>query len=492
MKKFLLVAVVLLCVNLSYAQPANDECSSAIAVAATTTCYPPSIYSNGGSTLSTFPGPFCGQPVGDTWYSFVAVSDSYNVIVSNTFPSNPNVAGFYSYAVGVYSGTCGALTYIACNGATYMAGGPDVPARVSLSGLTVGDTYYVRVQSSYGWSNQSTPEPNQIIYHLCILPQLPQPVNDSCSGAITLEQVTPINGNNNGATDDDLTGFPVCGIATNGKYKGLWYTVTALSNGDLNFSTCGSYFDTYLKVFSGGTCPLPTTCVASNDNFCTTSADVTISAVAGTTYYILMGSRNPGEFGPFSIYAFGFGLELPVTMDALAGKVIAGNKASLNWNTYKEQNNKGFEVQRSVDGKIFIPAGFVASKGNEGNSTEKIAYTFTDPMAIESAVFYRLQQTDIDGKKDYSNIIRLSTEGASSFNLVATPNPVKDRLSVRAYGKTGKHAYLLLTDMNGRVLQHIPVTAETTEIDMSALAKGIYLVKYIDENCTQILKINKQ
>ncbi len=50
-----------------------------------------------------------------------------------------------------------------------------------------------------------------------------------------------------------------------------------------------------------------------------------------------MGSRNAGDFGPFSIYAFGFGLELPVTIDALTGKVIAGNRAMLSWNTYKEQ-----------------------------------------------------------------------------------------------------------------------------------------------------------
>ncbi len=270
MKRILLAAVVLLSAMLSYAQtPANDECSGAIAVPATTTCYPPQTYSNGGSTESTFPGPFCGNPVGDTWYSFVAVSDSYHVIVSNTFPTNPNVSGYYSYGVGVYSGTCGALTYITCNAATYTLGGPDVPAKVFLSGLTVGDTYYVRVQSSYGINNQTAlPEPNQIIYHLCILPQQPQPVNDACSGAITLEQATPVQGNNNGATDDDLTGLPVCGAAaTIGKYKGLWYTVTALSDGDLNFSTCSSYFDTYLRVYSGGTCPTPTTCVASNDNF---------------------------------------------------------------------------------------------------------------------------------------------------------------------------------------------------------------------------------
>jgi hypothetical protein len=58
--------------------------------------------------------------------------------------------------------------------------------------------------------------------------------------------------------------------------------------------------------------------------------------------------------------------------------------------------------------------------------------------------------------------------------------------------ETGNNAYLLVTDMNGRVLQRIPVTAETTEIDMAALIPGIYILKYTDANRTQMLKINKQ
>lgn len=33
---------------------------------------------------------------------------------------------------------------------------------------------------------------------------------------------------------------------------------------------------------------------------------------------------------------------------------------------------------------------------------------------------------------------------------------------------------------------------ETTDIDMSALTTGIYLVKYINANRTQMLKISKQ
>ena len=123
---------------------------------------------------------------------------------------------------------------------------------------------------------------------------------------------------------------------------------------------------------------------------------------------------------------------------------------------------------------------------------EKISYTFNDPAAFEGAVFYRLQQTDIDGKKDYSNIIRLSTEGAADFNLVATPNPVKNKISLKAFGKPGNNAYVLVMDMGGRTLQRINITAETTDIDMSTLANGIYIMKYTDASRTQMIKISKQ
>jgi hypothetical protein len=244
-------------------------------------------------------------------------------------------------------------------------------------------------------------------------------------------------------------------------------------------------------VFNGGSCSAGfTACSGSNDDGCSPQSTLTFAAVAGTTYYILLTGYGTGDAGTFTITASG--IPLPVTMDLLSGSVGAGNRAQLSWNTFTEQNNRGFEIQRSVDGKIFEPAGFVESKGAHGNSKEKITYAFNDPVVFEGAVFYRLQQTDIDGKKDYSNIIRLRAEGNTDFNLVATPNPVKNKLSLKAYGKPGSNAYLLVTDMGGRTLQRINVTTETTDIDMSTLANGIYVLKYIDASHTQMIKVSKQ
>jgi hypothetical protein len=299
----------------------------------------------------------------------------------------------------------------------------------------------------------------------------------------------PETGDNGLATDDILTGSAACGSINNG-FKGLWYTATPTASGNLTIASCGSTFDTYLKVFSGGSCSGFTDCNGFNDNGCGPQSTVTFAAVAGTTYYILLAGSGNGDAGNFAIQASG--VPLPVTMDILVGKIITGNRAQLSWDTYREQNNRGFEVQRSADGKEFSLAGFVESKGIKGNSRERIPYIFTDPAAIDGVAFYRLKQTDIDGKEDYSNIVRLGTESIASFNLVATPNPVKDRLSFMTYGEAANDAYLLITDISGKVLQRVTIARATTDVDMSALANGIYLLKYFDVNRTQTFKISKQ
>ncbi len=493
LKKYVLAAAVLLAANCSYAQPANDACSGAVAVTPGTmdTCDGPVASSTLTATMSATVPSCSAVPSSDVWFSFVAGNAYQKVALSNVTATNPDASTLFSFGVAVYSGDCSALTEAGCGvGVNSIFG--NVPAEVTVGGLTAGNTYYVQVWPDEAYDSNFNPVANEINFDLCITtppPPPPPPVNDLCSGALLLGQGVVVNGDNTYAIDDNLSAQPTCG-GTAGNYKGVWYTATPTASGNLTIATCGSSFDTYLRVFSGGDCSAFANCVASDDDGCMSQSTVTFAATAGTTYYILLGGYNSLTFGTFTITATG--VPLPVTKDELSGKVVAGNRAVLSWNTFTEQHNKGFEVQRSADGKTFTPAGFVASKGINGNSKERLTYSFTDPAAIDNAAFYRLQQTDIDGKKDYSNIIRLGIADAAAFNLVATPNPVKDRLHVSIFGKTGANAYFLVTDISGRMLQRIPVAAEGTDIDMAALIPGIYVLKYIDANRTQMLKISKQ
>ncbi len=96
---------------------------------------------------------------------------------------------------------------------------------------------------------------------------------------------------------------------------------------------------------------------------------------------------------------------LPVTLLNFSGEVN-GKQNWLHWATASEENNTGFEVQRSNDGYSFNKVGFVNTKAANGNSDLKLNYDFSD-IGFASTNYYRLKQIDKDGKFSYSNIVVL-------------------------------------------------------------------------------------
>jgi hypothetical protein len=87
-----------------------------------------------------------------------------------------------------------------------------------------------------------------------------------------------------------------------------------------------------------------------------------------------------------------------VSLTSFNGK--ASNKTSvLNWHTASETNNKSFKIERSPNGSDYTTIGEV--KGN-GTTTTPHDYTFTDEDPSVSTNYYRLRQTDFDGKESFS------------------------------------------------------------------------------------------
>jgi len=123
----------------------NDECAGAIPITAHTACTP-EFFTNTCATQST-PAVNCGGFMGnandDVWYSFVATA------ADMTVGGAPH--GNMDIVMELFSGTCGALTSIACGD----VGGPGIADDLVATGLTVGNTYYFRVydfraQYAYG------------------------------------------------------------------------------------------------------------------------------------------------------------------------------------------------------------------------------------------------------------------------------------------------------------------------------------------------------
>jgi len=139
--------------------PSNDNCNGSVSLTTNTSC------SSTSSTLSLVT-PSTGLPSGcesvgthyDAWYSFVAVSTSHTVTISS-------LVGMSNPEVQLYSGSCGTLTSLQCG-----------TTSLSATGLTIGNTYYVRV-SNIGSS------PTSSSFDICVTYP---PTNDECANAISL------------------------------------------------------------------------------------------------------------------------------------------------------------------------------------------------------------------------------------------------------------------------------------------------------------------
>lgn len=169
--------------------------------------------------------------------------------------------------------------------------------------------------------------------------------------------------------------------------------------------------------------------------------------------------------------------QLPVQFKSFTA--TKGDKAiNLKWATASESNNKGFEVQRSVNGAKYQTVGFV--KGN-GNSSVVKTYSFVDVTSTTGNLCYRLKQIDFDGASEYSKVACVNVEVEKTTGVITTPNPFNGSLHIKYNSLTEGTANVQIIDMLGKTHQNINMDVnkgETTlTIDTEALPVGIYFIR---------------
>ncbi len=158
--------------TLSMAQPANDDCPGAIELIPTATCVP----TNGTVAAATQSIPsiscagFTGTANDDVWYRFTATDVAHTIQVT-TF------SGF-DVVLDLRSGACNG-TNIDCADVV-SANATEV---LNATGLTVGNTYYIRL---YHWGGNI---PANTSFTICVLG--PQPTCDADAGTLTAD-ATPV------------------------------------------------------------------------------------------------------------------------------------------------------------------------------------------------------------------------------------------------------------------------------------------------------------
>lgn len=228
------------------------------------------------------------------------------------------------------------------------------------------------------------------------------------------------------------------------------------------------------------------------------SWDVPMQAVGTTFDYIpsVEGNYNywctihqPAMSGTFTVSS-----PLPIKMSLLKGGFTKDNHVRLSWETYEEQNNNHFEIQRSEDGIKFLAIDSLASKVESGNSPNITPYSYLDKKVVNDRVFYRLRQVDNDGRSSYSNVVYLAVKGDKDIIVKIHPNPAKTSVMVHVQGNIPAGAEIQLTDVTGKVIEKVMVSPKDMDmptLDISGLPSGMYLVKYVDKNQEITQKLTK-
>lgn len=236
--------------------PANDDCAGAIMITSGSTCI-----ATAGTTLNATESSIgcTGNADDDVWYKFTATAASHSISVTG--------GSSFNAAIEVLSGCAGTSLY--CTNTSSAS----ATETVNATGLTIGNTYYIRTYHS-GIESSITPT-----FDICVFNTPPPPANDSCNGAFQLNPTatcTPTAGTTAFATES-LAG---CKGTAN---DDVWYKFTATATTHTVEVAGSTSFDAVLEVLTG--------CAGTSLN----CLDAKLSGVAekmpltgltiGTTYY---------------------------------------------------------------------------------------------------------------------------------------------------------------------------------------------------------------
>jgi hypothetical protein len=263
--------LALLHISPALAQPANDDFDSATVIGA----LPFTDSISTADATSAGDDPFCNGNEHTVWYSFTPTQDT---------PIRADTAGSdYATSLGVYTGSRGALSEVACE---------PFGGQVAFT-ASANTTYFFMVASACCGNPGGTlvfrvnpPPANDDFDNATVVPALPFTDTVFTAGATT-------------AADD-----PSCA----GNARSVWYAFTPTRDLPVRADTSGSDYATSLGVYTGSRGALSeVACVSS-------PAQVSFDASANTTYFFMV-AGVPGGTLVFNV------TEGPPANDEISGAI---------------------------------------------------------------------------------------------------------------------------------------------------------------------------
>ena len=188
------------------------------------------------------------------------------------------------------------------------------------------------------------------------------------------------------------------------------------------------------------------------------------------------------SFSDFGIGKAGAG-PMPVTLTFFTAKGKSEDEKTVlvSWTTVAEENNDYFTIQRSKDGKIFSD---ITCVNGAGNSTALHEYSFIDENPLDGTSYYRLRQTDFNGRTETFKPVSVTIKGKENINNIISvfPNPFPDSFTAQFECEEKEEVSINILSAKGALVFSEKIITEAGNntyqfTNPAGFREGTYLVK---------------
>jgi hypothetical protein len=163
-----------------------------------------------------------------------------------------------------------------------------------------------------------------------------------------------------------------------------------------------------------------------------------------------------------------YAIILPLRLASFTAKKIEADKVRLDWVSDHEINTSHFVIERSEDGVLFEEVGSVAARNSGG-----YGYSFTNTILSPSPTYYyRLKMVDLDGKYQFSSIVRINN---SAMHAKPSVFPVPADKFITILSDQQQEAVIM--NITGQPVKKIILTSGSQLVNIAECNPGVYFIK---------------
>jgi hypothetical protein len=210
---------------------------------------------------------------------------------------------------------------------------------------------------------------------------------------------------------------------------------------------------------------------------------------SGSVSMMGTGNFNPGSktFTWNNLFTFsdftgnGNGSPLPISLINFTATPIH-EIVKLDWSTLTEINNDYFIIERTKDGINFEA---IAMIYGAGNSNTLLNYSVYDERPFMGLSYYRLIQTDFDGKQTFSALKAVQYNQTNIVNIKPLVQYIDGAIAIKTNFKNPQNLRIEIYALDGRIVYSnqilVPNTLNTINVETMNLSNGLYNISIIGE-----------